>query len=238
MHKIEKLINNVEKYNNAIIQKEFDSKKNTVSYVILNNKSIVLKWYAPGFNKKMKTEYNILQKCSSKVNVPIPYNKDEENNVISMSYIMGKNLCDVINDESVSLDMKKSYIHSLAQWFVIFHDHLRSKEGFCIRGDSILRNFVLTDRIWGVDFEESRISSPQKDIATMCCSILSTNPMFTKWKFQLSKIFIKSYKELIKWSLNDIDKEVSYALLEKIQFRPEYEETLRKYSEIVRTRGL
>ena len=238
MFRIEKLINNVKKYESAIIQKEFESKKNTVSYVILNNKSVVLKWYAPGFKKNMKTEYSILKKCSSKIKVPIPYDLDEENNVITMNYIIGKNLCDVINDRIVSLDMKKSHIQSLAKWFASFHDLLKSEDGFQIRGDSILRNFILTNSIWGVDFEESRISRPQKDIATIISSILSTNPMFTKWKFQLCNAFIKSYKELIKLNLDGINEEISYALLEKIQFRPEKEEILRKYSKKIRYEGL
>ena len=89
----------------------------------------------------------------------------------------------------------------LGQWFTNFHVFFKTTDRFRIRGDSILRNFILTDRIWGVDFEESRTGRPEEDIATMCASILSTDPMFTPEKFELSKIFIKSYNQSMNWIL-------------------------------------
>ena len=102
MKDIEELIENSKKYKNAVIQKRFISKKNTVCYVILNNKPRVLKWFAPGFKKNVETEYAILKKGASKLNIPTPLEKDEKNNVISMSYIIGENLCDMINDEKTT----------------------------------------------------------------------------------------------------------------------------------------
>ena len=238
MKDIEELIKSSKKYKNALIQKRFESKKNTVSYVILNDKPRVLKWYAPGFRINMETEYTVLKDGSSKLNMPTPLDKDVDNNVIIMNYIIGKNLCDVINDEDTHFDEKKKIINTLAEWFAKFHGHFKTKDSFCIRGDSILRNFILTDRIWGVDFEESRNGKPREDIAGMCSSILSTDPMFTDEKFQLCKTFIESYKKSVKWRLDDINDEIAYALLEKIQWRPGEEETLSKYSKRIREKGL
>jgi hypothetical protein len=77
-----------------------------------------------------------------------------------------------------------------------------------------------------------------EDIAGMCSSILSTDPMFTDEKFQLCKTFIESYKKSVKWALDNINDEIAYALLEKIQWRPEEEETLRMYNMRIRERGL
>ncbi len=238
MKDIEELIKNNKKYKNAVIQKRFISKKNTVCYVILNGKPRVLKWFAPGFKKNMETEYTILKKGASKLNIPTPLEKDEENNVLEMGYIIGENLCDVINDEKTTTNEKQRLMHLLAEWFFKFHTYFKEAEKFYIRGDSILRNFILTDRIWSVDFEESRYGKPIEDIASMCASILSTDPLFTDEKFQLCRIFIDSYEKSVKWNLNDIDNEIAYALLEKIQWRPEKEEVLREFSQKIRKKGL
>ena len=99
MKSMEELIKNVKKYKNAVIQKRFNSKKHTVSYVILDGKPKILKWFAPGFTRQMETEYSTLKKGSYSLNMPTLYEKDSDNNVLIMNYIMGENLCDVINDE-------------------------------------------------------------------------------------------------------------------------------------------
>ena len=238
MKDIEELIKNNKKYKNTVIQKRFISKKNTVCYVILNDKPRVLKWYAPGFKKNMETEYAILKKGSSKINMPTPLEKDEENNVIEMSYIIGENLCDVLNNEKTTTSEKQRLMHLLAEWFSKFHTYFKKLDKVFIRGDSILRNFILTDRIWGVDFEESRYGKPIEDIAGMCASVLSTDPMFTDEKLQLCRIFIESYMKSTQQNLHDVNNEIAYALLEKIQWRPNDEEVVRKFAQKIRKKGL
>ena len=47
MKEIEELISNSDKYKNITIQKKFDSKKNTVTYVTIDDKPRVLKWFRP-----------------------------------------------------------------------------------------------------------------------------------------------------------------------------------------------
>jgi hypothetical protein len=94
------------------------------------------------------------------------------------------------------------------------------------------------DRIWGVDFEESRLGKVIEDIAGICSSILSTDPMFTSEKFKLCEIFIDTYTNLAPGRIVNVNDEIAYALLEKIQWRPEDEETLRKYSTKIREKNL
>jgi len=238
MREIEDLIKNTEEYKDALIQKRFDSKKNTVVYVTIDNKPRILKWYVPGLKRNMETEYSVLTKGFPKISMPSLLEKDDKNNVLIMSYIMGENLCDVINDKSISIDQKKKAICMLADWFVAFHEYFKTDQGFRIRGDSGLRNFIIKDGIWGVDFEESRIGKPAEDIAGLCASILSTDPMFTSEKFQLCQTFLVAYKKSAKWSLDKVNDEIGYALLEKIQWRPENEEELRKYAKRIRKTGL
>ena len=238
MREIEELVNNVKKYKNAIIQEKFKSKKNKVAYVTIDGKPRIIKWFVPGLKRQMKIEYNVLKKGSSKLKVPSIYKIDEKNNVLVMNYISGENLCDLINDEKTTTSEKKRLMVLLTEWFFEFHNHFKIDEQFHIRGDSTLRNFILTDRIWGVDFEESRIGKVSEDIAGICSSILSTNPMFTSEKFELCKIFIDSYSKLAPGRIANINDEIAYALLEKIQWRPADEDILRKYSKKIREEGL
>lgn len=238
MREIEELINHTKKYRNTIIQKKYQSKKNTVCYIIHNGKPVVLKWYAPGFKKNMKNEFSILKNSPAALNMPSALEMDEENCVILMGHIPGDNLCDIINDERIVTDRKKSYVQLLAKWYYKFHDFFKKDNEFRIRGDSILRNFILSNRIWGVDFEESRLGPPQEDVAGLCASILSTHPIFSDLKFDLCRIFINSYKKYASWPLLEINNEIAYFLLKKIQFRPQDEIILRKYSDKIRKNGI
>ncbi len=238
MKEIEELVQNVKKYKKAVIQDKLKSKKNTVAYVTFDNKPRILKWFVPGLKRQMKIEYDVLKKGSSKLNVPSIYEMDENNNVLITSYIIGENLCDIVNDKKTTISEKKRLMTLLAEWFFEFHNYFKTEDQFQIRGDPSLRNFILTDRIWGVDFEESRMGRVVEDIAGMCSSILSTDPMFTPEKLQLCKIFIDSYIKLAPGRILNINNEIAYALLEKIQWRPEDEELLRKYSTKIRENGL
>lgn len=238
MREIEELIDNVKSYKKAVIQNKLKSKKNAVAYVTIDNKPRVLKWFVPGLKRQMKIEYDVLKKGSSKLNIPSIYKMDETNNVLITSYITGENLCDIINSEKTTVNEKNRLMILLAEWFFEFHNYFKTEEQFQIRGDPTLRNFILTDRIYGVDFEESRMGKVVEDIAGMCSSILSTDPMFTPEKFQLCKIFIDSYMKLAPGRILNINNEIAYALLENIQWRPEDEELLRKYSKKIRKNGL
>jgi len=238
MRDIDELTQNVEKYKNVIIQQRFQSNKNTVAYVTIDSKPRIFKWYVPGLKRNMETEYTILKKGSPKLNIPAIHEMDKDNNVLIMTYVAGKNLCDVINDEKTNTGEKQKLMFLLGNWFARFHNYFKTVDQFRIRGDSILRNFILSDRIWGLDFEESRIGKPTEDIAGMCSSILSTDPMFTDEKFQLCTTFIDAYRSSVKWGLDNMSDEIAYALLEKIQWRPNDEETLRKYVKRIRKHGL
>lgn len=238
MRDIDELKQNVKKYKKIVIQNKLKSKKNTVAYVTIKNKPRVLKWFVPGLKRQMKKEHAIIKKGSSKLNIPSIYEMDEKNHVLIMNYITGENLCDIINDEKTTFGEKERLMILLSEWFFNFHNFYKEGDEFHIHGDSTLRNFILTDRIWGVDFEESRTGKVVEDIAGMCSSILSTDPMFTSEKFQLCKTLIDSYKKLAPGRILNTDAEIAYALLEKIQWRSDDEEKLRKYSFKIREKGL
>jgi tRNA A-37 threonylcarbamoyl transferase component Bud32 len=238
MRNIEELVKNKKKYQNVKIQRNLKSKKNSVSYVLIDGNPRILKWFVPGLKNNMKTEFKILKEGAFKLNIPTIYEKDEKNNVLIMNYITGKNLSDIINNEDVSINEKQKLIVLLAEWFVNFHKIFKKDNKYRLHGDANLRNFIFSDRLWGVDFEESRTGRTVEDIASMCVSILTTDPMFTKEKIYLCKNFIGSYSKYAPSSISNIDDEISYALLEKIQYRPDCEEIFRKHSKTIKEKGL
>ena len=213
MKEIDFLINESSKYGNSIIQKKFYSRKNTVAYVIYDNKPRILKWFAPGFKSQLEKEFDVLNKGFSKINIPRVYEKDDLNNVIIMNYIPGKNLCDIINNENEILNKKEKIIIELASWFKKFHDIFRSEEHSYIRGDSILRNFIYTDKVWGLDFEEFRIGNIEEDIAFLCTSLLTTDPKYTNEKYHLSRLFIENYSKNLLINYKSFMKELTYSIL-------------------------
>ncbi|RLF34445.1 MAG: hypothetical protein DRN08_04655 [Thermoplasmata archaeon] len=238
MDELNFLIHNIKKYRNIVIQRRLRSKKNMVYHAFIDNKPVVLKWYTPGRSKQMKIEQNILKNGSSSLHIPVLLDKDTDNNVLIMSYIPGRNLCDVINNNNISLREKKRILILLANWFAVFHDYFKTPKRLYVRGDSILNNFIINTHVWGVDFEEFRKGNPMEDIADMCSSILSTNPMFTYEKFQLCKTFITSYPGSAEWDSKDVDKEIANMLIDRIQWRPWDEKILIKYANRIRKEGL
>jgi tRNA A-37 threonylcarbamoyl transferase component Bud32 len=216
MKEIDFLIDKSTKYKKSIIQKKFFSKKNSVAYVLYDNKPRILKWYPPGLIKQLNTEFKVLNEGFNKLNIPIVYEKDTINNVIIMNYIPGRNLCDIINDENVNTTDKQNIILKLSEWFKKFHDFYKSNDNSYIRGDSVLRNFIYTDEIWGLDFEEFRIGKVEEDVADLCASILTTDPQYTKEKFNLCRLFIEYYSKNLLINYKGLMKELTSSIIYRL----------------------
>lgn len=240
MRPIEDLIQTVELYKTVKIQRHFQSKKNTVCYVLMDDKPRVLKWFPPGLKANMKTEETILTNASNIVSMPTVLQKDEVNNVLILTYISGVNLCDYINNTSVTFNDKEKSMKALAKWFSVFHNHYKTPDYFIIRGDAILRNFIIGNTIWGVDFEEARTGQPIEDIAQVIASILSTHPMFHEEKYHLSSTLLTQYQHFCSWKIDpqQTHKEIAYALLETGHRRPKDQQILSQYAKKIRMKGL
>jgi len=234
MSTLQEVLQNIKQYEAAVVQREFKSKKHTVGLVTFEEKTYVFKKYFPGYTSNMIQEYTILSAPSTVVTKPRIYKKDDKNHLLILNYIPGENLCDLINDSSVSIEEKQRLVKLLAQWFATFHRFFKNHQGYIIRGDSILRNFLFTDKIWGVDFEESRQGKPEEDISQLCASILTTDPIFTNEKFHLSQLFITQYEQDSLRNLKDINKHIGVVLDKIIIRRKKNRDILKRYqNEIV-----
>lgn len=193
----------------------FKSRKNRVYRVRANGETKVLKIFSS--SEALDREYKMLDLLKDRLNVPRVHSIDRRRGILVMEFIEGENLCDFLNP-AIEHDIADSLriIEELARWFSDFHLLLKDKQ--MIRGDSILRNFILDYKgeIYGVDFEESRKGRAEEDIAEICISVLTTHPEFAEEKFELCKRFLKAYS-------GDVDtlffKKQLFKTLEKFSIR-------------------
>ncbi len=234
MKSIHYLKTHIHKYHDIIIQKEYPSKKNTVAYVTYNHKPRIFKWYPPGFTRNMQTEYTILTKLKGKLDTPIILTKDTTNTLLIMNYLTGNNFCDYLNDPNIPHHNKQQHLEKLALWYAHFHQFFKNTDHYTIHGDAHIRNFLVSTKIHGLDFEETRPGKPVEDIARICASILTTNPMFTQEKYELCKQFISNYESVTPWKITHPLDELAYALIEKIPYRPTDEQLLKKHAHSIK----
>lgn len=235
---VKNLIINKKQYQNFIIKKRLKSRKNKVYLINYNNNLYILKIFNSDLRENLQNEYKILKQGSSKLNIPKPIKFDNENNTILIEYIDGLNFCDIINNDKISFFEKKKHMNMLAKWYYDFHIFFKKSNKYLIRGDSILRNFILTDILWGVDFEESRYGQPTEDIASMCVSILSTDPMFNEEKIKLCSVFIRTYEKMINKKLININYQISKVLLENVKRRKNGKDILKDYACKIRNESI
>jgi tRNA A-37 threonylcarbamoyl transferase component Bud32 len=161
------------------------SKKNTV--ISLNVTStgtklhtIVAKMFiADRFQNEL-----LILKTSWAQGLAVPHVLEARDGVILMEFISGEPFVDRINRT-----FEPHLIDKLAEWYYKYH-----KVHGKIKGDPRLRNFIIhDDKIFGVDFEESREDLWMVDIAGVCASLLDTNPIHDPRKRKLSWQFLEKY---------------------------------------------
>ena len=92
-------------------------------------------------------------------------------------------------------------------------------------------------KIWGVDFEESRKGKPIEDISVMCSSILTTDPMFTKKKFELAHIFVEYYHKLTGYGVDNLAYYITKSLEIAANYRPSQKKILILEATKIRSEG-
>lgn len=123
---------------------------------------------------------------SRKGGLAVPDVIDARAGVILMTFIPGETLVDRINRA-----FDPALVDALAGWYYNYHSiHTM------IKGDPRLRNFIWNDdKLFGLDFEESRVGHWMLDIAGIAASILDTKPIFDVRKRPLAWRFLEKYLE-------------------------------------------
>ncbi len=212
MKDLAKLLSTAESLKQARVQKKFKSKKNTVYLLSIKEKLVVLKWYKNRSKGYMHNEYTILSQPQTSFLKPSIIEKNDEHNFLLVDYIHGLNVCDLINDNQLSLQEKTEIIRHLSTWFAQFHQTFYTDTDSMIHGDANLRNFLFRNTLYGLDFEEVKKGNPIHDIADICASILSTNPSFTKEKIILIKRFLQTYQSSVPYKLEDVEEKITASI--------------------------
>lgn len=220
----------MERLEEKIIGKRFSSRKNRVFKISYNDEICVAKVFQKRRIERARTEFKVLEICQNKeISSPIPLELLDD--AIIMSYVRGDNLLDALNDaESKDRQSKykieiASFLDMMAKWLAEFHIATEFK---LVRGDTILKNFIISDnRIYGIDFEESIHDDPLLDLGQACAFILSLNPIFTKKRFEEASFFSNKYWHYSRSDRSDeLPNLISSALRNFSQYRVESDQLL------------
>lgn len=188
------------------------SKKNKVFCITMaGGSAFVLKVSA---TSRAANEFSVLTESHSLgLDVPEPYAIREE--LVFMEFINGSNVCDALNST-----LHEGYSVRLAEWFSEFHNAFRENDKTLVKSDAILKNFLETgSKIVGVDFEFAHYGNPVEDLGELCAHILDTDPMFTKDKYELCRVFLEAYHNLSEFALSNIAESTAKALETAAKFR-------------------
>ena len=205
--------------------KKFPSRKNSVYLVERDGRELVLKLYE---NARWRTEADTLD-MALRAGIAVPEVVELKEKAMLMSFIPGPSVNDFL--EADGMDEK---VLEVAGWLAAFHRAFMQGEMVRLKSDAIFKNFIVSDRIYGIDFELSRPGRPEEDVGEALAYLLDTRPMFTEAKFELGRKFIEHYEKESGMVLWDIDASVARSLEEAAAFRPGQAEFLKKKAAEIR----
>jgi len=195
-----------EKYgiNSVQVLRRFHSKKNEVilfSFLLTSNREekwIVKKFKNPARCQKEAEILTLLYDAGLAVPKIIYAAADH----LVLSYLPGITFLEWLEREEKAGCPKENYLsclHDFARWLKAFYQITAQKlSPGLILGDVNLRNFLLGEKFFGLDFEDCRPGLPEEDLGRFCAYVLTYNPAFTRWKYQ----FVAACKEIVAEKLN------------------------------------
>jgi tRNA A-37 threonylcarbamoyl transferase component Bud32 len=208
--------------------KKFPSKKNSVYLAERDGKQLVLKVYD---NDRCAYEYGVLKVCRDE-GIAVPEPLELKGNALLMEYVEGGLANDYVNTPGMW-----DVVLDIASWLASFHCTFRYGERSLLKSDVNFKNFIVGDRLYGLDFELSKLGKPEADVGDAVAYLISTYPMFTGEKFELALAFIRRYEEDSGIALHNIESSIVFSLREASSFRPsQHDILLKKAEEIVSLR--
>jgi hypothetical protein len=131
-------------------------------------------------------------------------------NGILMEHISGPTILEYISwQENIHFQYREPHIEpamqtvrQLADWLMAFYDTTeKNMAKKMILGNINLRNFIIRENLYGVDFEDCREGYREEDAGRICAFTLTYTPPYTPWK----KTFAKEMMDLLVVKL-DLDR--------------------------------
>ncbi len=191
-----------------------------------NDEHFILKVFS---SDRSENEYRALQDAYN-AGIPVPRPVARSDRSILMQYVEGRTVNDLV-DEGAGAEP----VMGVASWLARFHrTFLRSGGEVTIKSDAIFKNFIVADRIYGIDFELSRPGRPEEDVGETISFLLDTYPMFTDEKYKLAFAFINRYQDESGIVLQDVESSIAKSLIEAARFRPGQQELIyRKAKDLI-----
>lgn len=216
------LPNNIDSY---LIKEKFKSRKNEVCLVDLKKKDgqivpSVLKKYINC--KKSKSKETFLIKVLIQNGLSVPKIYFEGNDYILLEYITGDTFLDTLidleNNQGENIDDEKNYIvfFELFKWLESLYNITKETMG---RGyifeDINFRNFIINDKIYGIDLEDCHCKAcKERDGGRFCAYLLTYAPAFTSWKVLAAKQAVEILTKDFGYSKELLKKEMNKELIE------------------------
>jgi tRNA A-37 threonylcarbamoyl transferase component Bud32 len=167
-----------------------------------------------------------------KAGIAVPEVVELKEKALLMNFIPGPSVNDFLEADGM-----EEMVLAVAGWLAAFHRAFKEGEMVRLKSDAIFKNFLVSDRIYGIDFELSRMGRPEEDVGEVLAYLLDTRPMFTEKKFELGRKFIERYEKESGIGLTDMDCHVARSLEEAAAFRPGRTEALKKKAAELRIMG-
>jgi len=193
------------------IVRQFPSRKNKVYLVEREGWRLVLKVYE---NDRCQIEAETLMKAR-KAGIAVPDVIGVGDRALLLELIPGKSVNDYLGMPGMG-----EKVLGVAGWLAAFHRAFRSGGEVLVKSDAIFKNFIVSDRIYGIDFEMSHMGRPEEDAGEALAYLLDTDPMFSEEKYDLGTRFIERYEKESGVTLKNIETFIGSSLREAARFRP------------------
>ena len=123
--------------------------------------------------------------------IAVPAVLGREESSLKLQYIKGLTIPDWLERHEAGNGCFDDLCGAVILWMEAFYsavDHDRTKE---IRGDVNGRNFILSDRLFGVDFETRAFGEKAWDVGRFAAYILAYDPSFTPYKRAFANAFLE-----------------------------------------------
>ncbi|MEM2899192.1 MAG: RIO1 family regulatory kinase/ATPase [Thermoplasmata archaeon] len=195
-------------------ENQFESKKNNVFKILYDGKECVAKVYSEEFITRAENEFLILQECKKrKVSAPEPI--ELRKGAIIMTFVDGIRAYELLKKEP------EKTLDQVANWLAEFH---KSFDWKTCRGDCILKNFIIGEKTYGIDFEESFSGDPMYDIGQAIAHLLASDNKFSNERFSFARMLAKSYFLYSEKKPDDISYYIAEGLRHYAKYRQDGEQ--------------
>ncbi|RPF48743.1 hypothetical protein EDD70_1567 [Hydrogenoanaerobacterium saccharovorans] len=146
-----------------------------------------------------------------KHNIAVPTTLLIEEQSIVYEHINGKLLVDYLDmlEHDKHSDEVFFIFDKLCQWLAECYTALESEYGCeMVLGDAHLRNFIYSDKIYGIDFECVKEGKKEEDIADLAVFTLVYSPMCTQQKYKLAAHILECCNRYMQLNAQLIDSEI------------------------------